>query len=255
MRELLDSAGMERVTGLDKGWEAYSRRTRGLIPREGGIAGVWFASLVYGLLYSVSKGIDSFNLIVAVIGSVLVLVLSGVAWRETSLKRLLLMVPPGLVFIYLSLSAGTLGTVFLAVASMLAIITLRLRELDVIVIGGTLVAAHGGLYIVASDAPSIVYALLPIAYTFMTVSHAGYRVTNKSRKAVVYFVLSNIILVLFLAYSFFTGYRNLALLLVADLIIRLSLFATGVFPRMSPRAYGFHEAFHSLIFLALAVFT
>ncbi len=246
--------GMERVTGLDKGWEAYSRRTRGLIPREGGIAGVWFASLVYGLLYSVSRGIDRFDLILAVIGSILVLVLSGAAWRVTSLKRLILMIPPGLVFIYLSLSTGTPGIVFLAIVSALAIITLWLKELDVIVIGGTLVAAHGGLYVVASGAPSIVYGLLPIAYTFMTVSHAGYRVTNRSRKAVVYFVLSNTVLVLFIAYSFFIGYRNLALLLVADLIFRLMLFATGVFPRMSPRAYGFHEAFHSLFFLALTIF-
>ncbi len=220
-----------------------------IIPREGGIAGVWIASLFYGLLYSYNK-IPLEKLLLLLGSSAMILLLTPIAWREKLHKRLLLLMIGGAPYAVLSITSGKTGILYLGVSAALGVLVIVLSELDLIIIGGTLISMHGGLYLLKTNSDNLLLMLLPAVYSFMTISHAAYRISKTNNRAVAYYCLSSVLLLVY-SVLLFNQERTVFFILIGDLLLRILLFLSGVFHKLSLKAYGFHETFHSLLILSI----
>lgn len=224
---------------------------RGLLPKEGGVIGVWAASLAYGIILVLRAAPEPGPLGLALAGSILSLLAAGRTWtgrpREKAVAMLIAGVP---------MTAGAMivrpWDTFLLLAGLapLALVTIAGRGLQTILAGGPLLAGHGGFLALASGY-GIVEALLPVAYSLMTVAIASSRVTGDWVGYTIPVALGSLAAALAgLGLCQYCGVSGGIIL--ADVLARLIPYPFGVYSRMSLRLYGFHEAFRSLAIMIIA---
>ncbi len=231
---------------------SYTPRRTGFAPREGGVLGVWAASLVYGLAYSrrtLGDPLVAYSMALAVAS----LLASGRAWRSPPGRpRLVVVAPIALGYSVLAILAPDplAGLSFAAAGASLLAVAVYGSGLQVILAGGPLLAHAGaGLVLAAGGGP--VEALLPTAYSIVTVSIASARVTGEYEYLSVPVALGS--LAVGLAGVYICQYCGLSGgLVLVDVLARLIPYPLRVYSRVGLRAYGFHEAFRSTLVMALA---
>jgi len=226
------------------------RKARSLVPREGGVIGVWAASLAYGLVYAARGDPDPASLALALLGSFASLIAAGRTWLAPPLHRAVAIAGTGFLLISAAHSRP-LDALLLALALLpLAAVAVLGRGMSLILAGGPLLAGHGGFLALVSGA-SVLEALLPVAYSLMTVSIAASRVQG-DRAAYSVPVALGAVATSIIALSLCTACTISGGLLLVDVLTRLIPYPLGVYSRMSLRAYGFLEAFRSLAVMILA---
>ncbi len=215
-----------------------------LLPGEGGVYGVWLASLAYGVAgLSVEDRLAAAS---ALVGSVLSLLLLERA-RQGSLT------PVAIVLLVYApaFRAGWSASAF-AAAGALALLAPAFRGLGLrgIIAGGSLIAAHGGILWSVGNPGDYLGALAPTVYALLTVSHAAAVVAR--RVDIVWrevFTAYAAVSVLVLGWGL-AGLEGKAILLAMDTGLRGILLHSGAYYRVKLKVYGFHEVFHSLAVMA-----
>jgi len=228
-----------------------ARRGKGLLPREGGVIGVWAASLAYGLAYALRGDPEPLPLALALAGSVASLLAAGKTWLAPPRERALAILGTGALLTLAAALVRPYEAIILAAAlAPLAVSAVLGRGMGLILAGGPLLAGHGGFLALVSGA-GLAEALLPVAYSIMTVSIAASRVSGDWHAYAIPVALGAV----------GTGAAALALcpacrlsggLLLLDVLARLIPYPFGLYSRIGLRAYGFHEAFRSLALMILA---
>lgn len=215
-----------------------------LLPGEGGVYGVWLASLAYGLAgLSFSDRLAAAS---ALAGSALSLLLIERA-RQGSPAAVALV-----LMVYLpAFKAGWPASAYVA-AGALALLAPAFRGLGLrgIIAGGSLIAAHGGILWSVGNPTDYLGALAPTVYALLTVSHAAAVV---ARRVDVVFreVLTAYMAVGVLVLGWgLAGLEGKALLLAVDTGLRGVLLHSSAYYKVKLKVYGFHEVFHSLAVMA-----
>ena len=226
--------------------EHYTIKTRGIIPKEGGILGVWISSLTYGIILSI-KYIDNPYLLAALIGAIAALPATGLALnRKPGRDRAKIIIPIGILFLPLVIDTLPDSIYYLIPTITLLVGAAIATGLSLILIGGPLVSAVGGALALANGNP--IYPLLPLTYSLMTVALAGARVTGRYKELTLTASLGGIgVLIAALALS--STCTASSAILILDVLLRLAMIPTGLYERLSLKQYGFHELFRSLLVL------
>lgn len=240
--------------GGNKQTSAGTPAVKSYIPREGGVLGVWLASVVYGVLVLVkTREVLGLNEWLAILASIIGVPLTALAMNAPpGIGRLKRVAPAVILYLPVIYSTWPSSIYYSIVALALLIVALKSKGLRLILAGGPLVAGLGGGIALSSMSP--VLSLFPIAYTMLTVSIASARVTGEYGRLLVPVVLGASA-VLSSTVGLYQYCRGAAFLLVLDVVARLSLYLVGVYERVSVRVYGIHEAIHTLlVFLIVAWF-
>lgn len=229
---------------------ASFRLRGGIIPKEGGVIGVWFSSTVYGLITIMSREMRGLTVFLALLGAILALPATGIAMRsEPGISRVKYVIPLGLLYGVLIALTLPSSAAYAIVMAVLLYGSLTLRGVKLILVGGPLLAGVGGGLALSTGNPLL--PLVPIAYSLMTVSMAGGRVTG-SYKAFSPLILLGGLGVIVASIAFYSVCSVSAYVLLVDVALRLGLIPMGVYEAVSTRVYGFHEAFRSLLVLGIA---
>lgn len=226
---------------------------RGIIPKEGGILGVWLSTLIYGVILALksSNGL-SLSEFITLIAALAALPASGLALRsEPGWRRMKYILP--ITILYLPIIYGTWphSVYYLIAVGVLLFGAMVARGLPLILVGGPLIAGIGGALALTSGHQ--VLGLLPITYSIMTVSIAGARVSKLYRDLALPSLLGGLGVIVAAA-ALYEICSIASIVLVLDVAIRLGLYPLGVYDKVSLKLYGFHEAFHSLLVLALVAY-
>lgn len=219
-----------------------------MLPGEGGVYGVWLASLAYGLVnMSFRSPLVASS---ALTGSLLSLLLLERA-RQGSLLPIILV-----ALSYIPAVKAGLPSSILLVSAALALLPAALsgRGVKGVIAGGVLISIHGGFLWSLGSPWDLVGVLAPMVYSLLTISHAAAVVVRRvdvvlPEVLAAYAAVGSLILAWWLG-----GAHAKALILALDVLVRGALLHSGAYYRVSRRAYGFHEVAHSLaVILALAL--
>ncbi|MCE4626854.1 MAG: hypothetical protein F7B78_04285 [Desulfurococcales archaeon] len=226
---------------------------KGIIPKEGGILGVWLSTLIYGVILAVksSNGL-SLSESITLIAALAALPASGLALRsEPGWSRMKYILPITILYLPILYDAWPHSIYYLIAVGALLFGAIIARGLPLILIGGPLIAGIGGALALTSGHQ--ILALLPITYSIMTVAIAGAGVSKLYRGLALPSFLGGIGVIIAAA-ALYEICNIASIVLVLDVGIRLGLYPLGVYDKVSLKLYGFHEAFHSLLVLALVAY-
>lgn len=216
------------------------------IPREGGVYGVWTASLIFGILWS--GGMHPWLRLTWLLGSTLTLLLVERVRYEGDITAALV---PTLLYTPLLLAGAPLSLPLVALGAALLLASLRpARPIYGIVSGGTLLALHGAIVPVALS--NLPVSVAVVAHEAAAVAQAAIAVTRGVDKSL-YNITSLFLLAMLVSSLSLVAYgaRGAGVLLAADALLRAALIGTGFIFKLKLKIYGFLEVIHSTTVLTL----
>ncbi len=206
------------------------------------------SSILYGIAASLRQGDPGPATLVALAAAILSVILTGPAWhRPPGRERLRLMILPGILYAIAALPRGEDGVVFLVATASLGMAAAYTSGTNLILLGGPLIAAPGGL-IALSSGLGIEYAMLPTLYALLTVPLAT-AVVTRDWPSMAPHVAIGAVGVAVAALAICPHCRSAGGLLLLDTLARIAPLPTGVYTRIPARLYGFHEAARTTIVL------
>ncbi len=202
-------------------------------PREGGVYGVWVASMVMGLLSMPRLGPD---VVLGLVGS-----LASLFMANPSRVRLYCVGLVSLMFLPLVALHLPYSLAPLVLFPPLFYATLRGGTLRYVT-GAGLVALPGGLLALASETPWV--SVLPPLYAMMASGMAYRRIYGSSPHGLE--VASGAGVFVYGVALILAGARLAGLVLLVDVVLRLVVRVFGWDLGVRLRTYGFIEAFRSL---------
>ncbi len=225
---------------------------RRLVPREGGVLGIAGSSILYGVAYTLARGDPGPLLALGLAGALLSLALTGPAWASPpGAARLRLMAAPAALYLAVVAARAPDSLPFAAASLALALAAARAEGLSLVGVGGPLVATTGGLVALAGGAGPV-EALLPTAYALLTVPLASIVVTRDRVAHAVPAALGGLAVLASGVGLCLSGCGLAGGVLLLDALARLAIVPLGVYERLPPAAYGYHEAARTTVILLVA---